>query len=136
MTTLTRSVSGEQQNFSGNMEILPGIGRVEKISGKHEIFSGHCMKKSGTRHYLVLNKVKQKWDKKVIRLLVMLFNKRLLISPGYTQKRVYALRHQSIVLGQNMEKSRNLFIGKYPVLSPGHLRALCYTYGNLALIPR
>ena len=73
MTTLTRPVSGEQQNFSGNMEILPGIGRVEKISGKHEIFSGH---------YLVLNKVKQKWDKKVIRLLVMLFNKRLLIK-GY-----------------------------------------------------
>ena len=29
------------------MEILPGIGRVEKISGKHEIFSGHCTKKAG-----------------------------------------------------------------------------------------
>ena len=47
VTTLTRPVSGEQQHFSGNMEILPGIGRVEKISGKHEIFSGHCMKKAG-----------------------------------------------------------------------------------------
>ena len=45
MTTLTRSVSGEQQNFSGNMENLPGIGRLEKLSGKHEIISGHCMKK-------------------------------------------------------------------------------------------
>ena len=47
MTTLTRPVSGEQQNFSGNMEILPGIGRLEKSSGKYEIISGHCMKKAG-----------------------------------------------------------------------------------------
>ena len=47
VTTLRRPVSGEQQNFSGNMEILPGIGRLEKISGKHEIISGHCMKKAG-----------------------------------------------------------------------------------------
>ena len=47
MTTLTRPVSGEQQNFFGNMEILPGIGRLEKNSGKHEIISGHCMKKAG-----------------------------------------------------------------------------------------
>ena len=47
VTTLTRPVSGEQQNFSGNMEILPGIGRLEKNSAKHEIISGHCMKKSG-----------------------------------------------------------------------------------------
>ena len=47
MTTQTRPVSGEQQNFSGNMEILPGIGRLEKFSGKHEIISGHCMKKAG-----------------------------------------------------------------------------------------
>ena len=38
---------------------------------------------------------------------------------GYTR-----IRHESIVLGQNMEKSRNLFIGKYPVLSPGHF-GLC-----------
>ena len=47
MTTQTSPVSGEQQNFSGNMEILPGIGRLEKISGKREIISGHCMKKGG-----------------------------------------------------------------------------------------
>ena len=47
MTTLTRPVSGEQQNFSGNMEILPGIGMLEITSGKHEIISGHCMKKGG-----------------------------------------------------------------------------------------
>ena len=47
VTTPTRPVSGEQQNFSGNMEIFPGIGRLEKISGKHEIISGHCMKKAG-----------------------------------------------------------------------------------------
>ena len=46
MTTLTRPVLGEQQNFSGNMEILPGIGRLEKFSGKHEIISGHCMEKA------------------------------------------------------------------------------------------
>ena len=47
VTTLTRPVSGEQQNFSGNMEMLPGIGTLQKISGKHEIISGHCMKKVG-----------------------------------------------------------------------------------------
>ena len=47
MTTLTRPVSGEQQNFSGKMEILPEIGRLEITSGKHEIISGHCMKYAG-----------------------------------------------------------------------------------------
>ena len=47
MTTLTMPVSGEQQNFSGNMKILPGNGSLEKISGKHEITSGHCRKKAG-----------------------------------------------------------------------------------------
>ena len=41
VTTLTRPVSGEQQNFSGNTEMLPGIGRLQKISGKHEIIPGH-----------------------------------------------------------------------------------------------
>ena len=45
--TLTRPLSGEQQNFSGNMEILPGIGRLKITSGKHEIISGHCRKKAG-----------------------------------------------------------------------------------------
>ena len=46
VTTLTRPVSGEQHNFSGNMEIFPGIGKLEKISGKDEIIPGHCMKKT------------------------------------------------------------------------------------------
>ena len=38
VTALTRAVSGEKQIYSGNLEILPGIG---KLFGKYEIFSGH-----------------------------------------------------------------------------------------------
>ena len=41
MTALTRAVSGEKQIDSGNLEILPGIGKPGKISGKFEILSGH-----------------------------------------------------------------------------------------------
>ena len=41
VTALTRTVSGEKQIHSGNLEILPGIGKPEKIFGKYEIFSGH-----------------------------------------------------------------------------------------------
>ena len=41
VTTLRRAVSGEKQNSFGNLEILPGIGRLEKFSGRDEIMSGH-----------------------------------------------------------------------------------------------
>ena len=41
VTTLTRAVSGDEQIYSGNLEILPGIGKPEKFFGKFEIFSGH-----------------------------------------------------------------------------------------------
>ena len=41
VTTLRRAVSGEKQNSFGNLEILPGIGRLEKVSGRDEIMSGH-----------------------------------------------------------------------------------------------
>ena len=44
MTALTRAVSGEKQIYSGNLEILPGIGKPEKFFGKYEIFSGHWAK--------------------------------------------------------------------------------------------
>ena len=45
---LTTTVSGEKQIYSGNLEILPGIGNRESgigkpgnFFGKFEIFSGH-----------------------------------------------------------------------------------------------
>ena len=41
VTALTRAVSGEKQIYSGNLEILPGIGKHGKFFGKYEIFSGH-----------------------------------------------------------------------------------------------
>ena len=41
VTALTRAVSGEKQIYSGNLEILPGIGTPGKFFGKYEIFSGH-----------------------------------------------------------------------------------------------
>ena len=44
VTALTRAVSGEKQIYSGNLEILPGIGKPGKFFGKYEIFSGHWTK--------------------------------------------------------------------------------------------
>ena len=44
VTALTRAVSGEKQIYSGNLEILPGIGKPGKFFGKYEIFSGHWAK--------------------------------------------------------------------------------------------
>ena len=41
LTTLTRAVLGEKQIYSGNLEILPGIGKPGKFFGKYEIFSGN-----------------------------------------------------------------------------------------------
>ena len=41
VTALTRAVSGEKQIYSGNLEILPGIGKPGNFFGKFEIFSGH-----------------------------------------------------------------------------------------------
>ena len=41
VTALIRAVSGEKQIYSGNLEILSGIGKPGKIFGKYEIFSGH-----------------------------------------------------------------------------------------------
>ena len=41
VTALTRTVSGEKQIYSANLEILPGIGKPGKFFGKYEIFSGH-----------------------------------------------------------------------------------------------
>ena len=41
MIALTRTVSGEKHIYSGNLEILPGIGKPGKCFGKYEIFSGH-----------------------------------------------------------------------------------------------
>ena len=41
VTALTRAVSGEKQIYSGNLEILPGIGKPGKFFGKYEVFSGH-----------------------------------------------------------------------------------------------
>ena len=38
---LRRAVSGQKQNPSGNLEILPGIGRLEKFSGREENIPGH-----------------------------------------------------------------------------------------------
>ena len=37
VSTLRRAVSGEKQNSSGNLKILPGIGRLGKFSGRHEL---------------------------------------------------------------------------------------------------
>ena len=44
VTALTRAVSGEKQIYSGNLEILPGIGKPGKFFGKYKIFSGHWAK--------------------------------------------------------------------------------------------
>ena len=44
VTALTRAVSGEKQIYSGNLEILPGIGKPGKFFGKYEILSGHWAK--------------------------------------------------------------------------------------------
>ena len=41
VTALTRAVSGEKQIYSGNLEILRGIGKPGNFFGKFEIFSGH-----------------------------------------------------------------------------------------------
>ena len=41
VTAITSAVSGEKQIYSGNLEILPGIGKPGKFCGKYEIFSGH-----------------------------------------------------------------------------------------------
>ena len=41
VTALIRAVSGEQQIYSGNLEILPGIGKPGKFFGKYKIVSGH-----------------------------------------------------------------------------------------------
>ena len=41
VTALTRAVSGEKQIYSGNLEILPGIGKPGKSFGTYEIFSGN-----------------------------------------------------------------------------------------------
>ena len=41
VTALTGAVSGEKQIYSGNLEILPGIGKPGKFFGKYEIFSGN-----------------------------------------------------------------------------------------------
>ena len=48
VTTLRRAVSGEKQNSSGSLEILSGIGRLEKFSaGRDENIPGHCRKNPG-----------------------------------------------------------------------------------------
>ena len=44
VTALTRAVSGEKQIYSGNLEILPGIGKPGKFFGKYEIFPEHWTK--------------------------------------------------------------------------------------------
>ena len=36
-----RGCFGRKTNYSGNLEILPGIGKPGKFFGKNEIFSGH-----------------------------------------------------------------------------------------------
>ena len=41
VTALKRAVSGEKQIYSGNLAILPGMGKPGKCFGKYEIFSGH-----------------------------------------------------------------------------------------------
>jgi len=45
VTTLTNAVSGQSQNGTGNLEISPGIGTLENVSGKHAIIPGHRRKK-------------------------------------------------------------------------------------------
>ena len=50
-------------------------------------------------------------------IILSLCNYTCCIITEHTQRRVYALRHECIVLGKNMEKSKNIFIGKYTVLS-------------------
>jgi len=50
VTTLRRAVSGEKQNSFGNLEILPGIGRLEKFSGRDENLPGHCRKNRDMEH--------------------------------------------------------------------------------------
>ena len=41
VTTQRRPVSGEKQNSFGNLEILPGIGRLGNFSGKYDIVQGY-----------------------------------------------------------------------------------------------
>ena len=58
VTALTRAVSGEKQIYSGNLEILPGIGKPGKFFGKYEIFSGQWAK---IWYYMSLNKLYIQW---------------------------------------------------------------------------
>jgi len=57
MTTLRRAVLGEKQNSSGNLEILLGIRRHEKFSGRDENLAGHCRKKPGHETQFLFCKV-------------------------------------------------------------------------------
>ena len=54
VTALTRAVSGEKQIYSGNLEILPEIGKPGKFFWKYEIFSGHWAK---TWYYMLSNNI-------------------------------------------------------------------------------
>ena len=53
-------VSGEKQNSSGNLEILPGIGK-RKFSGKHEIIPGPVEEKSGIKRKTISKRLCEGW---------------------------------------------------------------------------
>ena len=47
VTALTKTVSGEKQIYSGNLEILPGKGKPGKFFGKFEIHVSNTPTRSG-----------------------------------------------------------------------------------------
>ena len=60
--TVTRPVLGEKQDSSGNLEILPGIGRLGNFSGKYDIVQGHFRKKQDIKQNLNFDRVNNRKD--------------------------------------------------------------------------
>ena len=52
MTALTRAVSGEKQIYSGNLEILPGIGNLGNFSGNMRYFRDIEQRFDITKQYI------------------------------------------------------------------------------------
>ena len=42
----------------------------------------------------------------------------------------------NLLFSDKIWKNQEIYSSENTQVAPGHLRALCYTYGNLALIPR
>ena len=79
--TLIRSVSGETQNSSGNLDLLPEIGRQGIFSGKYDIDLGYCRKKKNKFDKNVTEKNRKDVSnfREDLKLNVVLFKQRLLV---------------------------------------------------------